>query len=90
MGLGRRGWGGVGEGLGRGWGELGEGLGRAWGRGWGGLGEGGWGKVVEGLDFYTSKTTFGKTHSFPRQKLSEVCVLLSFLGKTPPEFAQKT
>ena len=43
-GLGRglgKGWGRVGEGLGRGWGRVGEGLGRGWGRDFGeGLGKG--------------------------------------------------
>ena len=45
-GVGKEGWGGVGEALGL-------------GRGWGGVGRG-WGGVGEGLAFYTSKTSFDK------------------------------
>ena len=40
-GLGKRGWRGVGEGLGKGWGGVGEGMkgvGEGLGKGWGGLG----------------------------------------------------
>ena len=33
---------------------------RGVGEGWGGVGEGGWGRVREGLAFYTSKTLFEK------------------------------
>ena len=45
------------RGMERGWGRVGEGLGKGWGglrKGWGG----GWGRVGEGLDFHTSKNPF--------------------------------
>ena len=53
------GWGGVGAGLVRGWGRVGVGVGG------GGVGAGlgkGWARVGEGLDFYTSKSQFQKSH----------------------------
>ena len=46
-GVGKEGWRGVGEGLGRGWGRVGEGVGEGLGRGL----ENGWGRVGRGLDF---------------------------------------